>query len=122
MPHQLSRAVPKGFILASGLQPSFVLRITVNLDPNHCLSCISKISTVNKSQKPYAFYFCTKRSLTANISCAERNGAVVFQANSGILKHILHEKLMPEIMLVAISLMLMRLGCRRAQDRVIIRR
>lgn len=94
----------------------------MNLDPNHCLSCISKISTANESQEPYAFYFCTKSSLTANISCAEGNGAVVFQTNSGILKHILHEKLMPEIMLVAISLTLIRPGCRRTQDRVIIRR
>lgn len=37
-------------------KPSFVLRITVNLDPNHCLSRISKISIVNKSQVPDAFY------------------------------------------------------------------
>jgi len=28
----------------------------MNLDPNHCLSCVSKISIVNKSQVPYAFY------------------------------------------------------------------
>lgn len=37
-------------------KPSFVLRITVNLDPNHCLSRISKISIVNRSQVPDAFY------------------------------------------------------------------